>query len=84
VSDEQATGKAARVQGVRVAGKTGTTDEQSAAGEPRNYASFIGVAPAEQPRFVILVGAVVAAEDATGGKVAGPVFARITARALGR
>ncbi|WP_441290999.1 penicillin-binding transpeptidase domain-containing protein [Sorangium sp. KYC3313] len=84
VSDEQATGKAARVQGVRVAGKTGTTDEKSAAGEPRNYASFIGVAPAEQPRFVILVGAVVAAEHATGGKVAGPVFARITARALGR
>ncbi|WP_437894812.1 penicillin-binding transpeptidase domain-containing protein [Sorangium sp. So ce124] len=84
VSDEQATGKAARVQGVRVAGKTGTTDEESAAGEPRAYASFIGVAPAEQPRLVILVGAVVAAEGATGGKVAGPVFARITARALGR
>lgn len=84
VSDEQATGKAARVQGVRVAGKTGTTDEESATGEPRAYASFIGVAPAEQPRFVILVGAVIAAENATGGKVAGPVFARITARALGR
>lgn len=84
VTDEQGTGKAARVEGVRVAGKTGTGDETPPGGQPRYYASFIGAAPAVSPRFVILVGAVVADENGTGGRVSAPVFARIAARALAR
>ncbi len=84
VTDEQATGKAARVEGVRVAGKTGTWDETPPNGQARYYASFIGAAPADAPRFVILVGAVVADENGTGGRVSAPVFARIAARALAR
>lgn len=84
VTGDQGTGKAARVEGVRVAGKTGTAEEEVEGGKARYYASFIGFAPAEAPRFVVLVGAAVASEDATGGRVAAPVFARIVARALGR
>lgn len=84
VNDEKATGKAARVEGVRVAGKTGTHDEPAEGGKPQYYASFIGAAPAEAPRFVVLVGAVVPGESGTGGRVAAPVFARIVARALAR
>lgn len=84
VGDEQGTGKAARVQGVRVAGKTGTWDDTPQGAQTRYYASFIGAAPAEAPRFVVLVGAVVSSDTATGGRVAAPVFARILARALAR
>lgn len=89
VDDDQGTGKAARVEGVRVAGKTGTAEDEASglkAGEVRRYASFVGAIPADKPRFVILVGAVMVVDektsDAVGGKVAAPVFARIAARAL--
>jgi len=80
VNAERATGRAARIEGVRVAGKTGTAEEADP-GAGR-YASFVGVVPADAPRFVILVGAETGVDDATGGKVAAPVFARVAARAL--
>lgn len=83
VTDDAGTGKAARVAGVRVAGKTGTSEETEG-GEERYYGSFIGAAPADAPRFVILVGALTRGESGVGGKVAAPAFARIAARALGR
>jgi cell division protein FtsI (penicillin-binding protein 3) len=46
--------------------------------------SFVGVAPADAPRFVILVGAEAPKEGGGGPTVAAPAFARIAARALGR
>jgi cell division protein FtsI (penicillin-binding protein 3) len=78
---DSGTGKAARVPGVRVAGKTGSA-EYEIAGATRLYASFVGIVPAEAPRYVILVGVESPREDAWGGTVAAPVFARIAARAL--
>ena len=51
----KATGKAARVPGVRVAGKTGTSALQEPEAPPV-YASFIGIVPADAPKLVILVG----------------------------
>jgi cell division protein FtsI (penicillin-binding protein 3) len=81
VDGPNATGKAAGVSGVRVAGKTGT----SALHEPEAsqvYASFIGIVPADAPKFVILVGAIDPGEGGWGGTVAAPAFARIAARAL--
>jgi cell division protein FtsI/penicillin-binding protein 2 len=62
-----------------VAGKTGTANTEVAG---RNYASFVGIAPADAPRVVVLVG--VDGVTGAGGEVAAPVFARIAARALGR
>jgi cell division protein FtsI (penicillin-binding protein 3) len=81
VSGTHATGKAARLDGVLVAGKTGT----SVIHEPNEwqvYASFIGIVPADAPRYVILVGAVDPEGGGWGGTVAAPAFARIAARAL--
>jgi cell division protein FtsI (penicillin-binding protein 3) len=83
VSGERATGKAARVTGVRVAGKTGTAGWAIAGGGEGVYASFVGLVPMERPRFVILVGLEGPRGGASGGKVAAPAFARVAARALG-
>jgi cell division protein FtsI (penicillin-binding protein 3) len=78
VNDADGTGHAARIDGVRVAGKTGTAQSRG----DRHYASFVGIVPADAPRFVVLVG--IDGVDGAGGKVAAPVFAKIAARALGR
>jgi beta-lactamase regulating signal transducer with metallopeptidase domain len=81
VDGKNATGKAARVEGVRVAGKTGTSDLNEA-NASQVYASFIGIVPADAPRYIVLVGAVDPQEGKWGGAVAAPAFARIAARAL--
>ncbi|HMG21099.1 MAG TPA: penicillin-binding transpeptidase domain-containing protein [Kofleriaceae bacterium] len=78
VNDADGTGRAARIDGIRVAGKTGTV--QSRGG--RYYASFVGIVPADAPRFVVLVG--VDGVTGAGGVVAAPVFAKIASRAARR
>jgi cell division protein FtsI (penicillin-binding protein 3) len=78
VNDPDGTGHAARIDGIRVAGKTGTAQSR---GGPY-YARFVGIVPADAPRFVVLVG--VDGVAGAGGQVAAPVFARIASRALGR
>lgn len=75
VQGERGTGKAARIPGYLVAGKTGTA---------QNYASFVGAVPARDPRVVILVGADGPQGGATGGEVAAPAFRRIGERVLAR
>jgi beta-lactamase regulating signal transducer with metallopeptidase domain len=72
VSGERATGKAAQIPGLRVAGKTGTSD-----GEQVLVASFAGFLPAEAPRFVIYVGIETTDRRASGATAAAPLFARI-------
>jgi cell division protein FtsI (penicillin-binding protein 3) len=83
VAVPDATGTTARVHGYRVAGKTGTGAEvrggQYTKGE---VASFVGMAPADNPRFVVAVFA--HTPGGGGGAVAGPAFAEIMAYALGR
>lgn len=80
------TGTAARVDGVRVAGKTGTAHlgKEGAWKSEDYYASFVGAAPLEKPRYVIFVGAETPRDGGTGGKVAAPVFSRIVTRLLAR
>ncbi|HEY4118388.1 MAG TPA: penicillin-binding transpeptidase domain-containing protein, partial [Byssovorax sp.] len=77
ITDEHGTGHAARIPNVRVAGKTGTARSHVAG---KYYASFVGIVPADAPRFVILVG--VDGVDGYGGKVAAPVFATLATAAL--
>nr|WP_296072708.1 penicillin-binding transpeptidase domain-containing protein [uncultured Actinoplanes sp.] len=76
-----ATGTQAAVTGYRVAGKTGTgkrlIDGQYTS---NNYGSFIGMAPAENPRFVVAVSADV--PHGTGGDVAAPAFSKMMQFAL--
>jgi cell division protein FtsI (penicillin-binding protein 3) len=79
------TGKQAHVEGVRVAGKTGTSEWKAADGTTANYASFVGYVPADAPRYIVFVGVEAPkGDEASGGQVAAPVFSRVAARALAR
>jgi cell division protein FtsI (penicillin-binding protein 3) len=82
VTSERATGKQARLSGARVAGKTGTASWDLPGGGEGTYASFVGIVPADRPRFVILVGIEAPREGGNGGNVAAPAFARVASRAL--
>ena len=80
----QGTGKNAYVAGYRVAGKTGTSEKvaQDAAGGDKEYiVSFIGYAPAEDPRVVCLVLMDTPSNDTgiyiSGGQMAAPVVGKI-------
>jgi cell division protein FtsI (penicillin-binding protein 3) len=77
------TGRAANVPGLLVAGKTGTAEKLGAAqgyDESRNFSSFAGVFPANNPRYVI----VVALDDTGAGEAGGLVAAPVVARTLRR
>lgn len=80
------TGRAADVPGLAVAGKTGTAQklDDGAGGEgydeSRNFSSFAGVFPANDPRYVIVVALDDTAEGDAGGVVAAPVVARTLRR----
>jgi cell division protein FtsI (penicillin-binding protein 3) len=77
-----ATGKTAAIPGYRIAGKTGTGELPLAGGyAPGKVVSFIGMAPAEAPRYVIAVFAHM--PGGGGGSVAGPVFRDLMAFTLG-
>jgi len=83
VSSENGTGKKAALAGVRVAGKTGTSEWTGPDGAQRTYASFVGYVPADRPRYVIFVGVESPKGEAvSGGEAAAPVFARVAAKAL--
>jgi cell division protein FtsI (penicillin-binding protein 3) len=73
VTGEEGTGTTAQVPGYRVAGKTGTAQifEQ---GATRYMASFIGVAPADDPRYTVGVFLKEPRSSIFGGVVAAPVF----------
>ncbi|GAA2517297.1 peptidoglycan D,D-transpeptidase FtsI family protein [Pilimelia columellifera] len=83
VSVEGATGTAAAIRGYRVAGKTGT-GAQVVGGRyvASEVASFVGMAPAENPRFVIAVFA--RSSGGGGGAVAAPAFRDIMSFVLSR
>ncbi len=86
VISKEGTAYQARVEGYRVAGKTGTVKKAAASGgytEDKYLSVFVGMAPASNPRFVI---AVVVDEPSTGqyygGLVAAPAFANVMAGIL--
>ena len=85
VITKEGTAYQARVDGYRVAGKTGTVKKATAGGytDDKYYSVFVGMAPASNPRFVI---AVVVDEPSSGqyygGLVAAPAFSRVMAGAL--
>ncbi len=84
VTGERGTGKAARVAGVRVAGKTGTAHLGTGVDSSDLYSSFVGAAPLDDPRYVVFVGAETPRNGGTGGQVAAPVFSRVMTRLLAR
>ncbi len=80
------TAKNGKVVGYRIGGKTGTaekTDQRDEGGELTNdkIVSFIGVAPMDNPRYVVLV-ALDTPNPATGQYVSGGVMAAPTVAAV--
>ena len=89
VTKEGGTATQAAIPGYRVAGKTGTSRQfiegkgYGAPGERKYNASFVGIAPISNPKFIMAI----VIEDPTkgsnyGGVVAGPVFRKVVAEAL--
>jgi peptidoglycan glycosyltransferase len=81
---ETGTGKAAQIDGVSVAGKTGTA--QHAVGKPP-HAWFTGFAPADDPKVAVAV--VVedggnAGSEAAGGRVAAPIAKAVMEAVIGK
>lgn len=81
----EGTGRAARVPGYKIAGKTGTARKAVAGGysESDHVALFVGMAPATRPELVT----VVVIDNPGGGKyyggeIAAPVFANVMREAL--
>lgn len=82
---EAGTGTEAQVLHYRVAGKTGTVHKLVAGdyAEDRYIASFAGMAPASQPRLVMVVTMDEPSERAHfGGQAAAPVFSSVMSGAL--
>jgi len=86
VTDPEGTGKRARLQGWRVAGKTGTAQKADAVSggysADKHFSSFVGFAPAQAPRVVIGVFVDEPKGEIYGGEVAAPVFREIAEHAM--
>jgi cell division protein FtsI (penicillin-binding protein 3) len=78
---DDATGHQAAIPGYRIAGKTGTSKlPQDGGYAPGDVVSFIGMAPADAPRYVVAVTAHV--PGGAGGSVAAPLFKEMMAVTL--
>jgi cell division protein FtsI/penicillin-binding protein 2 len=72
-------GHLAQVSGYRVGGKTGTT---SFVDRPDTIASFVGFAPVEDPRFIMLIKIDAPQDSPLGGVVAAPIFSDLAPQIL--
>ncbi len=89
VTGPHGTGRRAALNGLRVAGKTGTAQKLDAAtgrySNDRYVAWFIGLAPADAPRLAMVVALDEPRRPShTGGAAAAPLFARVAAAQLAR
>ncbi len=85
VDDEEGTGTKARIQGYRVAGKTGTANRvDPATGKYHGYtSSFAGFAPADKPRVTVYCVIQNATQGSYfGGQICGPVYKQVMSFAL--
>jgi len=85
VTDKDGTAPGAKVEGYRVAGKTGTIRKVGPGGydDGRHAAWFAGMIPATRPRIVtIILIDEPQGDEYEGGDVAGPVYGRVMARAV--
>lgn len=84
VVSAEGTAPEAKIPGYRVAGKTGTAQRfDPGCGCYRGYtASFIGMAPADDPELIVAVTLQRPVKGHYGGSLAGPVFKQIMSYAL--
>lgn len=74
------TGGRGKIEGYKVAGKTGTAEKYAAG---KYVASFVGFVPADDPKLAALV--IIdepAGSTIYGGQIAGPIFQRVMAASL--
>jgi penicillin-binding protein 2 len=76
ISSENGTGKKARISGVRVAGKTGTSENPHG----DNHAWFTAFAPAENPKVSVIV---MVENGGEGGVISAPMAKRVMEQAIG-
>jgi cell division protein FtsI (penicillin-binding protein 3) len=83
---EEGTAKAGRLDGFRIAGKTGTAKKLDRASNTYNSgkytASFVGFVPVERPRLAMIVVLDEPTEGYYGGEVCAPVFRDIARQVL--
>jgi len=89
VTGSEGTGRRAALDGLKVAGKTGTAQKfDRSAGrysEDRFIAWFIGIAPADAPRIAVAIALDEPRRPThTGGAAAAPLFARVATAQLAR
>lgn len=86
VVDEGGTAQQAAIDGNQVAGKTGTAqliDERTRRySHDRFISSFVGFAPADDPRFILIIVIREPKGEIYGGVIAGPVFRSIAEQTL--
>jgi cell division protein FtsI (penicillin-binding protein 3) len=86
IADPDGTGRRARLEGWRAAGKTGTAQKADAVSggysADKHFSSFVGFAPAGSPRVVIGVFVDEPRGEIYGGEVAAPVFKEIAEHAM--
>ena len=75
------TGRYGQVEGYSVAGKTGTSEPDANSGS-YYVASFIGIAPVQNPEVVALVALHAPAGTASGGSMAAPAVSQILSEVL--
>jgi len=82
----EGTSTRAQLDGVSVAGKSGTAQKAGPGGyvDGKYVASFIGFAPSERPRLVVLVTIDEPRQGHYGGLLAAPVVGRILSAAMKR
>ena len=78
VEDTGGTGQRARIDGLVVGGKTGTAQKASGKsyGDGR-VASFVGMVPVEEPRYLVVVLLDEPEKNQYGGVVAAPIFKNV-------
>ncbi len=84
VAEPGGTGMNARVNGYKVAGKTGTAHKagDGSYSDKRVVASFMGFVPSKSPRLAIYISVDEPVKEQYGGKVAAPIFSKIVSEAL--
>lgn len=81
---ERGTGQQAKIQGLRIAGKTGTAQQLDQGTYSRtNYtASFVGYYPADNPHVAMIVMLDRPTSTIYGGATAAPIFRRIVQKTI--
>ena len=84
VEEEGGTGKAARIPGIIVGGKTGTAQKADRSGKygSGRVGSFVGMLPINQPRYLICVLMDEPTKNQYGGIIAAPVFRDVALRTM--